>query len=218
MSNKKNSILFHIVGILLLIPTIFFFYNGFNVISGVIQSKNWKEVNAEVLNYEIIKSRKKTSNIAIKANYKYEINNQVYTNSKIDFSFISININKKRINKQIEYIQNKNIKIYVNPKNPEESVIDRSIPIEELNFTTIFLATIGFLGFSWLFGIITNFKKPIIVSKIILIIPFIFSMLCPISIFIIGNGLEIFTILLNIGTIILMMVWYKSSLKYVKDF
>ena len=77
MSNQKNSILFHIVGILLLIPTIFFFYNGFNVISGVIQSKNWKEVNAEVLNYEIIKSRKKTSNIAIKANYKYEINNQV---------------------------------------------------------------------------------------------------------------------------------------------
>lgn len=217
MSDKKNSILFNIVGLLLLIPTIFIFYNGMNIISGLYKSQNWVETEAKVLNFEVIKSRKKTSNIGINANYIYIFNNKSYTNSKIDFSLIKININKKRINKQIKNIEQESIKIYVNPENPQESIMDKSIPEEELNFTTIFLATIGFFGFSWLFGIITNFKKSIIVNKILLIIPFIFSMLCPISIFVIGGNLAIFTMLLNIGTIIINLLWYKSSLKYVKE-
>ena len=140
----KSKKLIHSFAFILLIPTLIIFYNGLNIIIGLYKVQNWVEIDGTIISHEIkrIKSSKSTT-IKLNVEYEYEWESEVYRNKKIDFSIISLNLNKQRVKKQINIIQQNKIKVWINPINPSQSIIDKSFPIEELNFTSCFIFIIS---------------------------------------------------------------------------
>lgn len=109
-------------------------------------ARSWVAVPVTIDDAQIIDSRssgispaRSTINSRLKATYRYTFKGTDYTGSKVDFSFGSDNFAGTRRSRQMKLLRSASPTVFVNPANPVQSVLDRSLPIEQVNFAVIFL-------------------------------------------------------------------------------
>jgi hypothetical protein len=125
-------------------------------------ARSWVAVPATINDVQIINSRssgispsRSTINSKLKAAYRYTFKGIDYTSTQVDFSFGSDNFAVARRSRQMELLRSAAPTVFVNPANPVQSVLDRSLPIEQVNFAVVFLffpcglGTIMMLGWSF---------------------------------------------------------------------
>jgi len=120
-------------------------------------ARSWVAVPAEIDSADIKNSRSSGATISqtiskVKAAYRYRFNGSEYTGSRVDFSFGGDNFGDARRARQMRNLHGDSPMVFVNPANPGESVLDRSLPIEQVNFAVIFLFFPCGLGTCMLFG------------------------------------------------------------------
>ncbi len=130
-------------------------------------ARDWVAVPATVNDMQIINSRgggaapgRSTINSRLKAAYHYTFEGVEYTGTRVDFSFGSDNFADARRSRQMKLLRSEAPMVFVNPANPAQSVLDRSLPIEQVNFMVIFLffpcglGTVMMLG--WSFALVSK--------------------------------------------------------------
>ena len=76
----------------------------------------------------------------LKARYTYTYNGETYPGERIEFSaFSGDNFSQGRKSRQQDLLLAQPLVVYVNPNNPQESVIDPTLPAELALFITFFL-------------------------------------------------------------------------------
>lgn len=133
----------------------YLFYSLTNTIVNVEQSKNWSQTRASSfsISQHNSGSTKAKSTTKINSTYTYSVQGVEYSSNRFDFSIGSDNFSKKRQASQLsrygkynkESESNLPVVLY-DPQNPQNSVIDRSAPIEQLMFFSIFLIFPCFIG------------------------------------------------------------------------
>ena len=101
--------------------------------SGVIASGNWTPTPARIVSSHLDRSRgsKGGSNYRINIQYQYVVNGSHYTSNRYDFfrSDMSSNVGVGAMRKTVNELQpGDETTCLVNPANPTEAVISRSIP------------------------------------------------------------------------------------------
>ena len=124
-------------------------------------ARSWVAVPASVTSAEIRESRsgtltRPTSSSRVAVTYRYTYNDREFTGKRVDFSFGSDNFSDTRRARQMKILSSPEPMIYLNPLRPEESVVDRSLPMEQVNFATLFLFFPCGLGTLMLMGGITS--------------------------------------------------------------
>ena len=120
-------------------------------------ARSWIAVPAQITSAELRESRsgtlsRPTSSSRIAVAYHYTYNGREFSGKRVDFSFGSDNFSDARRSRQMRILDTPAPLVYVNPLRPEESVIDRSLPVEQVNFGVLFLffpcalGTLMFLG------------------------------------------------------------------------
>lgn len=101
---------------------------------------NWQQVPAQVMSWDLkhVRSGKSTQTKLI-IQYRYQFNGQTYQGDRPDFSMGADNFSGVRRSRQISDIQANQLKVFVDPQNPAESVMDRSLPIQQVAFVIFFL-------------------------------------------------------------------------------
>jgi len=107
-------------------------------------ARSWVATPVEVLSAEVRTSRsgvglRATFNSRIRAEYRYRFDGSEYAGDRVDFGFGSDNFADKRRARQMALLHSSSPVAYVNPARPAESVLDRSLPMEQVNFGIIFL-------------------------------------------------------------------------------
>jgi hypothetical protein len=122
-------------------------------------ARNWVSVPAEVADAEIKSSRstgispaRTTISSRVRTIYRYTYKGTEYTGHRVDFSFGSDNFSGSRRGRQMNILHGASPTVFVNPANPAESVLDRSLPVEQINFAVIFLFFPCGIGTAMLFG------------------------------------------------------------------
>jgi hypothetical protein len=110
------------------------------------KARNWTAVPATVQTYDVRTSRTRsgtsmmtTLQERIVATYTYTFEGRSYTNDRVDFSFGSDNFSGSKRTVQLAALRSGSITIFVDPKNPQESVFDRSLPGGQVVFAIVFL-------------------------------------------------------------------------------
>jgi len=103
------------------------------------QAAHWKTVQAEILKWDLVQGSSKKSNAKLVAHYRYTFQNQVYTNTQLDFSVGADNFSGGRRRRQMDLLRQTPAQVFVNPANPAESVLDRSLPVQQVAFALFFL-------------------------------------------------------------------------------
>lgn len=124
-------------------------------------ARSWVKLPAQVLSAEIRTSRsgtglQATSNSRIKASYRYHFAGQDYGGERVDFGFGSDNFADGRRGRQMAMLRNPEPVVFVNPESPAESVVDRSLPVEQVNFGLIFLVFPCGIGTAMILGGLTS--------------------------------------------------------------
>jgi hypothetical protein len=101
--------------------------------SGVIASGNWTPTPARIISSHLDRSRssKGSSTYRINIQYQYDVNGSHYTSNRYDFfrSDMSSNVGVGAMREIVsDMTEGKEITCLVNPANPTEAVISRSIP------------------------------------------------------------------------------------------
>lgn len=136
-------------------------------------ARNWVAVPVTISDAKMINSRgggtnplRSTINSKLKAEYSYTFNGVNYAGGQVDFSFGSDNFAGSRRSRQMSLLRSASPTVFVNPSNPSQSVLDRSLPVEQVNFAVIFLffpcglGTIMILGWSAALGAKLGLKWP----------------------------------------------------------
>lgn len=126
------------------------------------QMRNWNPHYAELLSIT-------DGNNYTEAQYRYYINNQYYENNRVYLADFSDNIGNYhyKLYKRLSYLKNKNetVKIWVNPTNPQSSIIDKNIRWGLFLLTFIFCSVFILIGSIVIYASFTSdktkkFKKP----------------------------------------------------------
>jgi len=119
--------------------------------------KTWAPTSAEVLNYDFqsrsnshYRGQSRVSRIV--AEYTYTIDVQVYTGSRVDYTQHWNNFGQERKMEQLRQLREGRVEIYVHPTQPQESILDRRLPVEILTFNMGFIFFPCFLGWVALAG------------------------------------------------------------------
>ncbi|MGE3726843.1 MAG: DUF3592 domain-containing protein [Candidatus Sericytochromatia bacterium] len=103
------------------------------------QAAQWKSVPAEILKWDLVQGSGKKSNAKLVAQYRYTFQNRRYTGQELDFSVGSDNFSSGRRRRQMDLLRQNPAQVFVNPANPAESVLDRSLPVQQVAFALFFL-------------------------------------------------------------------------------
>lgn len=110
------------------------------------RASQWVATPAKVLEYDLAvssssmhnKTSSRTSRVTAK--YTYTYSGQEYTGTVVDFTADHAdNFAQERRADQMRMLAEGDITVYVNPENPDEAVVDRSLPAEKSLFTIVFL-------------------------------------------------------------------------------
>ena len=132
--------------------------------SGVIASGNWTPTTARIVSSHLDRSRgsKGGSTYRINIQYQYDVNGSHYTSDRYDFfrSGMSSNIGVGNMREIVsDMTEGKEITCLVNPANPTESVISRTIPLF-FGLFMLFPLPFLFIGGMTIFSAIKSFFKP----------------------------------------------------------
>lgn len=103
------------------------FFTFLKLIFKTLQSKKWINTKATIINSELKLenyTNETDAGYRLKVLYEYTFKKTKYTGSEIDFGLIKHHIIKEN---RTPFKKGEDIDIFVNPKNPYESVIDNSI-------------------------------------------------------------------------------------------
>ncbi len=100
---------------------------GFKLVKSYVIVKNWDKTEATVLSKKVAKHENSSTKgqYGVKVEYAYVFNNQKYTNNKVylvELSGGQVNQYQSNAQEVVDKLQDK-ITIYVNPKQPDQSVI-----------------------------------------------------------------------------------------------
>lgn len=132
--------------------------------SGVIASGNWTPTPARIISSHLDRSRssKGGSTYRINIQYQYDVNGSHYTSDRYDFfrSGMSSNIGVGNMREIVsDMTEGKEITCLVNPANPTESVISRTIPLF-FGLFMLFPLPFLFIGGMTIFTAIKSLVKP----------------------------------------------------------
>lgn len=157
MKSKLGRILFF--GVFLAAGVGFFVFSALPTISTWHAAKTWQEVPAQLISQELktVHGDDSTTYQAL-AEYRYQAFGSSYTSSRVAIAGGTDNIGSfhKDLARKLRNIANNggNLTIWVNPQDPSEALIDRSLRIPLLLFHSIFLLVFGGVGAG---GIIYSF-------------------------------------------------------------
>ena len=134
---KKSSIGFLLIGLLLLILFLKNVYFGY-------KSNFWSETTAEVISSKLSVSEDGSSySYNIFVNYKYSVKGKVYENDRINFWYRNARDGTLARNLIHEYRAGVIVPVYYNPKDPNQSVLEKGY---SLNFFILFFILICLLS------------------------------------------------------------------------
>jgi len=121
------------------------------MITSYSDARSWEPINAQLLEHNLKTNRSDDgTTYTATARYTYEYRGDSYTSNKVGFSQGSDNIGSyhQDINTRLYNIKRNGqpLTVWVNPNNPNESVIDRSLRWGMLLFSSLFLFLFGGIG------------------------------------------------------------------------
>ena len=142
------------IGILWLLGTIFTHHQ---------RATQWVSVPAKVMEADLRSTRSEGASLArttihskVRATYRYSYEGVEYTGDRVDFGFGSDNFSDQRRARQLRSLRGNAPTVFANPDHPAESVLDRSLPVEQINFAIVFLFFPCGLGTVLLLGWFTH--------------------------------------------------------------
>jgi hypothetical protein len=147
MSGKfSENYLTNLIGALFAIVAALCCWLLFSIFSNHYVAGRWLAVSAVVDSAGVKSSHSRsmsrslpTFNSRVMTSYRYQFKGVMYTGERVDFSFGSDNFADARRARQIDLLRSGSPMVFVDPDNPSNSVLDRSLPIEQINFAIIFL-------------------------------------------------------------------------------
>lgn len=102
---------------------------------------SWVQVPAQVLDWDLKQnqSRKHRTQTRLVVNYRYDFEGKSYLGDRIDFSIGSDNFSGSRRSRQMTALKSNQLRVFVNPAQPDDSVMDRSLPAQQVAFAVFFL-------------------------------------------------------------------------------
>lgn len=115
------------------------------------RGQNWQPVSAKIMSLELVTSTGDNStSYGVKGSYQYQYQGNSYQSNQISFYPGTDNIGsyQKDLHWKLQRARNnqKNVTAYVNPDEPSESVLDRTMRWGMLGFQSIFLFVFGGVG------------------------------------------------------------------------
>ncbi|AKE52719.1 DUF3592 domain-containing protein [Kangiella geojedonensis] len=114
------------------------------------RAQDWSVVEAKIINLEQVSSTDDGSTTyGVKGSYRYRFNGNDYQSNQVTFYSGTDNIGsyQKQLYRNLQRASSqKKLKAYVNPENPQESVLDRTMRWGMLGFHSIFLLVFGGIG------------------------------------------------------------------------
>jgi hypothetical protein len=182
-----------------------------------LQAAQWKPVQAEVLTWDLVYGKGKKSNSKLVAEYRYTFQNQVYTNSQLDFSVGSDNFSGGRRRRQMDLLRQTPAQVFVNPANPAESVLDRSLPVQQMAFGLVFLVFPCGLGTVFILSYLLQFIQYVSGQQttrfVFPLLGILHSLLAPYALLVespdrgFGSGLILFLFSLLLAYSLFELVW-----------
>ena len=117
--------------------------------------QTWEEVPAIIQSAELeVHHGDDSTTYNVKASYRYEWDGHSYRGDRVAINTSNDNIGNfyERVHQELEQYEGTDqpFRCYVNPKNPEESVLYRNLRVELLGFMMIFALAFGGAGFGLL--------------------------------------------------------------------
>lgn len=150
-SNKSGAGCLTAFGAVFFFAGVGIFLWGLMSVYGSYQASNWQPVEATILQVEQVISRGDDSTTyGVNGSYRYQYRGQTYTSSQLNFHSGTDNIGsyQQDFYRKLKRVKDnqRTITAYVNPDNPNEAVIDKSIRWGMLGFQSIFLFVFGGAG------------------------------------------------------------------------
>ncbi len=124
--------------------------------------QSWTEVPALILRADLVSKTSSSSNggssttYKVEAKYEYEYEGKTYTGTRVSIHGGSDNIGSfhQRIHRQLDEHRRSEtpFRCYVNPENPSEAVLFRSLRVELLGMQALFGLVFGGVGFGLMFA------------------------------------------------------------------
>ncbi len=147
-------------------------YMTYKVIDALVrteQAKGWVQIEGTLIEQKLDIIEKTSTKIGdssdpsqrLTATYTYTMDGQTYTGSQVDFSDgHADNFSSERKARQQEMLAATPLSVYVDPQHPAQSVIDRSLPSEQVLFFTFFLLfPCGFAVYIMIGTLMLPFKR-----------------------------------------------------------
>jgi hypothetical protein len=126
------------------------------------EARTWIAVPAEVQNYDLRKSHSRSGSSTITAiqerlvaSYTYSLDGKTYNGNQVDFSIGADNFSGSRRREQIAALRTGQITVFVNSEDPQDSVFDRSLPLNQVLFAIVFLLFPCGVGTAFSIGMLT---------------------------------------------------------------
>jgi hypothetical protein len=161
---KTESLLAWVVGILFGIAAGFIIWFLAVTYHNHHAARSWVAVPARVLSVEMHRTRSSSSarpgstiwNERLEASYRYVFKGTEQTGSRVDFSFGADNFSGKRRAQQLSLLRADTVEVFVDPGDPAESVLDRSLPANQVIFALIFLLFPCGVGTAFISGMLVH--------------------------------------------------------------
>ena len=128
------------------------------------EARSWVETPAAITSAQLKSSRssKGGTSYRVVANYTYRFANRDYTGDRVSFYSGSDNIGSFQADAYAELKKHADdhtpFRCYVNPDQPDESILYRQVRVGMLAFQSVFMLVFGGFGFGFLYGNIRGFK------------------------------------------------------------
>jgi hypothetical protein len=123
------------------------------------EARNWQEVKARIISSEVESHSDDTTTYSVAIKYTYRVNGRNYTGDQYDFTAGSTSARSGVAEIAERFREGKTVPCYVNPKNPEESVLERR-EVRDWGFGFIPLVFVLAGGAGIYFAIFGQRKKP----------------------------------------------------------
>ncbi|MEE9335193.1 MAG: DUF3592 domain-containing protein [Granulosicoccaceae bacterium] len=147
---SERSWLSAIFGLIFLLAGLAAAYgSGGMMILGYFTSANWEEVPATIHTVELVSERGDSTTYSVKSSYSYEYNGRNYNSDRVSLSRGNDNIGRywQDLARSLRADQSSNEAFaLVNPNDPTDSLLDRTLRWKSLVFASVFLLLFGGVG------------------------------------------------------------------------
>jgi hypothetical protein len=162
MNKKLETFLVWLVALAFTVAAGFIFWFLGYTFARHYEARTWVPVPAKIQSYDLRKTRSRsgaspvtTIQERLVVAYTYTFDDKTYTGNRVDFSIGADNFSGLRRREQLAALRSEQITVFVNPLNPQDSVFDRSLPLGQVLFATVFLLFPCGVGTAFSVGMLT---------------------------------------------------------------